>query len=167
MTIDPDLTVDESGPTAGLGPVLFAYDGSELAAFAIEQAAKELAPGREAIALCVWQPADVGFVLADEAHFDAGQASQVQAAAERVAAQGATLAQKAGFRSQSIVVEAGPTWKGIVETAAEHKASLIVLGSHRRRGLEKYLLGSVAAAVVAHSEASVLVVHQPSRAAGT
>jgi nucleotide-binding universal stress UspA family protein len=60
-----------------------------------------------------------------------------------------------------MAVQAGPTWKGIVDAAVERKASLIVLGSHRRRGLEKYFLGSVAAAVVAHSRASVLVVHQP------
>ncbi len=82
------------------GPVLFAYDGSELAAFAIEQAGRELATGREALVLCVWQPADVGFVLTAERRFDADQASQVQAAAEDVAARGATLAEKAGFRSQ-------------------------------------------------------------------
>jgi nucleotide-binding universal stress UspA family protein len=142
-------------------PVLFAYDGSELAGFAIEQAGRELASGREALVLCVWQPADVGFVLAGDRQFDAGQASQVQAAAEEVAASGAALAEKAGFRSQSMAVQAGPTWKGIVATAAERGVSLIVLGSHRRRGFDKYLLGSVAAAVVAHSKASVLVVHQP------
>lgn len=149
------------GDVAGSGPVLFAYDGSELATFAIEQAGRELAPGREALVLCVWQPADVGFVLANEQQFNADEASQVQAAAQEVAAHGATLADKAGFRSQSLAVQAGPTWKGIVATAVERKASLIVLGSHRRRGLEKYFLGSVAAAVVAHSQASVLVVHQP------
>jgi len=148
------------------GPVLFAYDGSELAAFGIAEAGKELAGGREALVLCVWQPADVGFVLTAGRQFDAGQASEVQRAAAEVAAHGATLAEKAGFRSQSMAVEAAPTWKGIVETAAERKVSLIVIGSHRRRGLEKYLLGSVAAAVVAHSEASVLVVHQPLWVAG-
>jgi nucleotide-binding universal stress UspA family protein len=161
------VAAPEDGEIAGSGPVLFAYDGSQLAAFAIGQAGKELASGREALVLCVWQPADVGFVLAGEPHFDADQASQVQGAAEAVAAHGATLADKAGFRAQSIAVQAGPTWRGIVETASAHKVSLIVLGSHRRRGLEKYLLGSVAAGVVAHSEASVLVVHQPSWAPET
>ena len=61
-----------------------------------------------------------------------------------------------------MAVEAAPTWKGIVETAEEHDASLIVLGSHRRSGLVGHLLGSVAAAVVTHSATSVLVVHQQS-----
>jgi nucleotide-binding universal stress UspA family protein len=58
-----------------------------------------------------------------------------------------------------VAVEAAPTWKGIVETAAERKASLIVLGSHRRSGLVGHLHGSLAAAVVTHSPFSVLIVH--------
>jgi nucleotide-binding universal stress UspA family protein len=152
----------ETSATAPTGPVLFAYDGSELAALAIEQAAKQLAAGRDALVLCVWQPADVGFVPTNERHFDANQASEVKRAAEETAAQGASLAEKAGFRSQSMAVQAAPTWKGIVQTAEEHQASLIVLGSHRRSGLVGHLLGSVAAAVVTHSASSVLVVHQRS-----
>jgi len=152
----------QAGSMTPTGPVLFAYDGSELAAFAIEQAARQLATGRDALVLCVWQPADVGFVPTSKRHFDADQASEVHRAAEETAAQGASLAEKAGFRSQSMAVEAAPTWKGIVETAELREASLIVLGSHRRSGLVGHLLGSVAAAVVAHSPSSVLVVHRRS-----
>ncbi len=143
-------------------PVLFAYDGSELAQLAIEQAADLLTPGRTALVLCVWQPADVGFVPVDDRHFDSQNATEVKEAAQRTAAHGAALAQQAGFRPQSIAVEAAPTWKGILETAEEHKASLIVLGSHRRSGLAGHLLGSVAAAVVSHSATSVLVVRRRS-----
>jgi nucleotide-binding universal stress UspA family protein len=150
----------DTGATAPAGPVLFAYDGSELAALAIEQAGQQLASGRDALVLCVWQPADVGFVPTSKRHFDANQASEVKSAAEETAAHGASLAEKAGFRAQSMAVKAAPTWKGIVETAEEHNASLIVLGSHRRRGLVGHLLGSVASAVVTHSASSVLVVHQ-------
>jgi nucleotide-binding universal stress UspA family protein len=144
------------------GPVLFAYDGSELAQLAIEQAGQQLTPGREALVLCVWQPADVGFVPVNDRHLDAQNASEVQEAAQETAAHGASLAEKAGFRSESMGVEAAPTWKGIVETAAERKASLIVLGSHRRSGVVGHLLGSVAAAVVRHSASSVLVVRKRS-----
>jgi nucleotide-binding universal stress UspA family protein len=150
----------ETGASAPTGPVLFAYDGSELATFAIEQAGLQLAPGQDALVVCVWQPADVGFVAPEDGHLDADKAPDVKRAAEAVAAQGAALAEKAGFRSQSLAVWAAPTWKGIVETAEERQASLIVLGSHRRRGIVGHLLGSVAAAVVSHAEGSVLVVHQ-------
>jgi nucleotide-binding universal stress UspA family protein len=141
------------------GPVLFAYDGSELAQLAIEQAGQQLASGRDALVLCVWQPADVGFVPVDDQHLDAQNATEVRSAAERTATHGASLAEQAGFRSQSMAVQAAPTWKGIVKTAEEHNASLIVLGSHRRRGVVGHLLGSVAAAVVTHSPSTVLVVH--------
>jgi nucleotide-binding universal stress UspA family protein len=151
----PQAAVTTSGD-----PVLFAYDGSELAAFAIEHSASQLAAGREALVLCVWQPADVGFTPAVERHLDADEAVEVRQAAEETAAHGAALAVKAGFRPQSLAVKAAPTWKGIVETAEQYQASLIVVGSHRRPGLAGHLLGSVAAAVVAHSAASVLVVHQ-------
>ena len=61
-----------------------------------------------------------------------------------------------------MAVEAAPTWTGIIEVAEKRGASLIVLGSHRRSGLVGHLLGSVAAAVAAHSTSSVLIVHQPS-----
>ena len=149
-----------SAESAVSGPVLFAYDGSELARLAIEEAGKERAPGRDALVLCVWQPADVGFVPVDDRHLDAQNATEVQEAAEQIAAQGAALAKTAGFRPQAMAVRAAPTWKGIVETAVEHEASVIVLGSHRRKGLMGHLLGSVAAAVVTHSTISVLVVHQ-------
>jgi nucleotide-binding universal stress UspA family protein len=147
---------------APLGPVLFAYDGCELATLAIEQAGRHLALGRDALVLCVWQPADVGFVPTGSRHFDAANATEVRKAAEETAAYGASLAAKAGFQPRSIAIEAAPTWKGIVEVAEQHQASLIVLGSHRRRGVVGHLLGSVAAAVVAHSASSVLVIHQRS-----
>lgn len=78
------------------GPVLFAYDGSELAELAIEQASQQLAPGRDALVLCVWQPADVGFIPVDGRHLDAQNASAVQKAAQQTAAHGASLAEKTG-----------------------------------------------------------------------
>ncbi|HEU0250179.1 MAG TPA: universal stress protein [Solirubrobacteraceae bacterium] len=144
------------------GPVLLAYDGCDLAGFAIEQAGLQLAPRREALVVCVWQTGDVGFLPVDGRHLKAAQATDVRAAAEETAARGASLAEKAGFRARSLALEAAPTWKGIVEVAERDDASLIVLGSHRRTGLAGHFLGSVAGAVVAHSERSVLVVHKRS-----
>jgi nucleotide-binding universal stress UspA family protein len=156
------MAMIEVGAMAPTRPVLFAYDGSALAGLAIEHAAREIATGRVALVLCVWQPADVGFQPITKHHFDADAANEVRRAAEETAAYGASLAEKEGFRAQSLAVEAAPTWRGIVETAEERHASLIVVGSHRRSGLVGHLLGSVAAAVVAHAASSVLVVHQGS-----
>ncbi len=154
------MSASEAGATAPTGPILFVYDGTALAGHAIELAAHELATARDAIVLCVWQPADVGFEPVNERHFDADAANEVRQAAEETAAYGASLALQAGFRAQSLTVEAAPTWKGIIQTAEEHQVSLIVLGAHRHKGLVGHLLGSVVSAVVSHASCSVLVVHQ-------
>jgi nucleotide-binding universal stress UspA family protein len=147
------------GTSARTGPVLFAFDGSELATFAIEEAARLLAPGRDALILCVWQPVDVGFIPTSRRHFDADKAPEVRRAAEETAAYGASLAAEAGFRATSVAVEGAPTWKGIVETVSAREASVVVVGSHRHSGLAGHLVGSVGAAVLAHSNVSVLLVH--------
>ena len=143
-----------------LGAVLFAYDGSELAKLAIEQAGRQLAHARDALVVCVWQPGDVGFVPTSGRHLNAAAADEVRHAAEETAEHGASLAQQAGFQPQSVAIEAAPTWKGIVEVAQERGASLIVFGSHRRSGLVGHLFGSVTDAVIAHTTISVLIVQQ-------
>ena len=163
MTVEPGTAeTAQRDVVVALGPVLFAYDGSELAALAIEQAGRQLATGRDALVVCVWQPADVGFSPVEGQHFDAADATEVHQAAEETAAYGASLAEQAGFRAQALAVEAAPTWKGIVQTASDRHASLIVIGSHRHRGLVGHMVGSVAAAVVAHAAPPVLLVHPPS-----
>lgn len=143
---------------ATTGPLLFAYDGSDRAASAIERASAQLPARRDALVVCVWQPVDVGFTPIGPEHFDADQATEVRRAAEQTAAHGASLAEAAGFAARSVAVEAAPTWKGIVDTAHEYNASVIVIGPHRRSGLLGHLQGSVAAAVVAHSSVPVLVI---------
>jgi nucleotide-binding universal stress UspA family protein len=148
-------------PNPARGPIVFAYDGSDLAKLAIDEAARQLAPGRAALVLTVWHPFDVGFVPVGGVRFDAAQISDVKRAAEQTAAEGASLARAAGFDARGAAVEAEPTWKGIVKVADEHDSSLIVLGSHGRTGLASVLIGSVAEAVAAHSRRSVLIIHRP------
>jgi nucleotide-binding universal stress UspA family protein len=156
-----DATQSTDAPCATPGPAIFAYDGSDLAAFAIEQAGLQLAPGREAIVVCVWQPADVGFVPVKGRELHAAAANEVKAAAEETAEQGAKLATAAGFKATALTVEAAPTWKGLVKVAKDHTCGLIVIGSHQRHGVLGHLSGSVAAATISHFESSVLVIHQP------
>jgi nucleotide-binding universal stress UspA family protein len=143
--------------------VVFGYDGSELAAFAINRAATQLATPQDALVVCVWQPADVGFMPVGGQHFDADKATEVRAAAEEVAAHGAKLAEQAGFSARGLAVEASPIWQGIVAAAEHEGASLVVLGAHRHGPLGR-LLGHVTPAVLTHFSSSVLVIHQPDQA---
>jgi nucleotide-binding universal stress UspA family protein len=68
----------------------------------------------------------------------------------------------AGFKAEPRVVESDVR-NGILDTAAEWKPDLIVLGSHGRRGIAKFLLGSVAEAVARHARCSVLIVRAPDK----
>jgi hypothetical protein len=100
MTTDTD--------NRAVGPVVFAYDGSELARLAIDEAGRQLGQGRDALVLTVWYPFDVGFVPAGAVRFDAAQISDVEKAAEQTAEEGASLAQAAGFNAHAAAVETAP-----------------------------------------------------------
>ncbi len=115
----------------------------------------------DALVLCVWQPADVGFIPSSQRHFDPASAAEVMEAAQETAEYGSSLAEKAGFHAKSLATQASPIWQGIIEVAEEHHASLIVLGCHQRGGLRGHLLGSVATAVSTHSRSPVLIVPDP------
>jgi nucleotide-binding universal stress UspA family protein len=54
----------------------------------------------------------------------------------------------------------------ILDTAQEWGADLIVVGSHGRRGLDRFLLGSVSEAVAIHAPCSVRVVRTPQHSKG-
>lgn len=158
--MSPEHALEGAGADSarpGSGPVVIAYDGSELARRGIEEAGRLLSPGRDALVVCVWQPFDVGFTPVDEVRFNAAQAPDVKTAAQHTAEAGAELAQDAGFRARGLEIEASPIWQGIVDVADEHDASVIVLGSHGRSGPARMLIGSVTAAVATHSRRTVLV----------
>jgi nucleotide-binding universal stress UspA family protein len=64
---------------------------------------------------------------------------------------------KAGYKVQTEVEEGDPKAK-IVEDAARWHADLIMLGSHGRTGLDRFLMGSVSDAVARHAPCSVHIV---------
>ena len=147
--------------TLGAGPVVFAYDGSDLAKLAIDEAGRQLAPGTGRARPHRLAPVRCRVRARRRTSNSTRRRSPTSSeAAEQTAAEGASLAQAAGFNARSAAAEAAPTWKGIVKVADEHDSSLIVLGSHGRTGLAGVLIGSVAEAVAAHSRRSVLIIHR-------
>jgi nucleotide-binding universal stress UspA family protein len=83
-----------------------------------------------------------------------------QALDERVAAAAA-----GGLRARS-VLKTGTPAPEIADTAGEHRADLIVIGTHGRTGLDRLIVGSVAERVVRLAPCPVLAVKpRPAREA--
>jgi nucleotide-binding universal stress UspA family protein len=66
-----------------------------------------------------------------------------------------------GFNVTSTLDEGDPKSR-IIDVASEWNADLIVLGSHGRKGLDRFLMGSVAESVARHANCSVEIVRLPS-----
>lgn len=95
--------------------------------------------------------------------FAYGQAQYLGAATAEAneALQSATqVLEAAGVTVKASIIEGHAIYRGILETASAIDADLIVLGSHGRRGLERLVLGSVAAQVLAHAHLPILVVRE-------
>jgi nucleotide-binding universal stress UspA family protein len=76
--------------------------------------------------------------------------------AERLVARAAQKLRDVGF---SVVtgVEVGDPKVVIIDSASQWAADLIMLGSHGRRGLDRFLMGSVSEAVARHAPCSVQI----------
>ena len=65
-----------------------------------------------------------------------------------------------GFEVELAVLEDHATARAICDYAETHAADLIVVGSHGRGGMERWLIGSVAERVVRHARVNVFVVRR-------
>jgi len=66
----------------------------------------------------------------------------------------------AGFKA-STAIEVGDIRESIIDSAAGWSADLIVVGSHGQRGIQRFLLGSVAEFVARHAKCCVEIVRTP------
>ena len=83
--------------------------------------------------------------------------SEGEEATERVA----DAAESAGVNCETIVTT-GTAYRSIRNYVDENEIDMIVMGTHGRKGLDRYLLGSVTERVVRTSDVPVLTVRQPS-----
>jgi nucleotide-binding universal stress UspA family protein len=144
-------------------PILLCYDGSSDAKEAVERAG-DLTGGGPAVVLYVWLPPSAlmlaGRIVAEDhplapaiEEFD----RKAREEAERVAAEGAEIASRAGFDATPLTRRASHVWRAIVEVADEHDARAVVVGSHGRSATTSAVLGSVSHGVVNHCPRHVLV----------
>lgn len=143
-------------------PILICYDGSDHAQRAIDAAADLLGP-RRAVVLDVGPPLTAAESLAVTTPVTPGAAFEGlnEDDARQRARAGADLAQRAGFAAEARAGLAAPTWEGIVDTADELDATVIVLGSRGLKGAREAFEGSVSHQVAEHAGRPVLIVPPP------
>lgn len=144
--------------------ILVATDGSDLASKALD-AALDLARlnGADLTVLTTTDPVissvgaggfgtiDAGPILARLEEAYAAQAADLLAEARH-------KIQDAGAKAETIHLPDHRPADGIILTARDKSADLIIMGSHGRRGLNRLLLGSQAAEVLSRSTIPVLII---------
>jgi nucleotide-binding universal stress UspA family protein len=68
----------------------------------------------------------------------------------------------AGFNVTTAIEQGNPKVV-IIDSATQWSPDLIIVGSHGRKGLDRFLMGSVSEAVARHARCSVQIVRVPSR----
>jgi nucleotide-binding universal stress UspA family protein len=109
--------------------------------------------------LHVLQPI-VSMALPEMAQGYAPEIEDQRKSAHELVARIAEELHKAGFKVDT-AVKIGDVRVGIIDCAAQWGADLIVVGSHGKKGVPGFLLGSVAESVARHARCSVEIVRSP------
>ena len=146
--------------------ILLAIDDSEFSKAATQAVIARIRPrGTQVRVLHVVEPPSL--LVTREMHDD--PAIDTAWKAELELKQAETLVANTGGMLRSIglkvstSVEQGDPKSTIVDAASKWHADLIVLGAHGRKGLARFLMGSVSEGVARHAPCSVEIVRIPSR----
>jgi nucleotide-binding universal stress UspA family protein len=142
------------------GKVLIAYDGSDESRRAIDVAAQVLG-ARPAVVVFVGpmddDVVDVQIAGGPGVGDYENLAIDEEGARER-AAEGVALARKAGFSAEPSSLLASPASTGIIDTANQMNASVIVVGSRGHNRLREDFEGSTSHDLAVHAGRPVLIV---------
>jgi nucleotide-binding universal stress UspA family protein len=144
--------------------LLLPIDDSPFSVAAVDEVARSLRPDKMDIHVLHVLELDRMVPVALDFARGAGYGADVQAhlqtarlEAERLVGDAATRLRREGFTVTTSVQEGDPRHV-IIDCASEHNCDCIILGSHGRRGVDRFLLGSVPDAVSRHAHCSVYVV---------
>ena len=153
------LVVRGAPPEAGFARVLIATDFSDAALAALRCALALAAPDAHIDVVHAWQypPGTWGRLAARSAAY-ASIRDAIVAQAEAAAAE---LARDPAAEGRALAVDLrqGAPAATIADAADHGHHDLIAVGTHGHQGVRRFLLGSVAEAVVRHAHCSVLVAH--------
>jgi nucleotide-binding universal stress UspA family protein len=138
--------------------ILVAVDGSEFSDAAIQDLILTRPTDAQVRVIHVIEPFPVIETWVYTPDWDKMLAEQ-RKDAEAFVAEAAQTLREAKFKVTTSI-EQGTPQSVIVDEAAKWPADLIVMGSHGRKGLERFLLGSVSEGIARHAPCSVLIVRK-------
>jgi nucleotide-binding universal stress UspA family protein len=147
------ITADETRPC--FERIVVGIDDS-LASDAAVQAVLEFPVALGPRVLCFCSVAGLDMAIGGRGYYDTAM-RVVRSEAEDVVEAALTAARAKGISAEGRVLE-GNTHDSLLAATRQHEADLIVVGSHGRRGLRRFFLGSVAESVVRTAPVPVLVV---------
>ncbi len=140
--------------------ILAPLDGSEFSEYSLEHV-KAVAKGcraKEVVLLRVIEPLlqteDLGGVTTEDWYRDAQ--SKARAETEKYVSQVADKLKKEGIAAKGIVV-LGKAADEILDYATKNQMDLIIMGTHGRSGVSRWVIGSVADKIIRHSPVPILV----------
>jgi nucleotide-binding universal stress UspA family protein len=143
--------------------ILLAIDNSKFSQMAVQSVvARTWSPGTEVKVLNVVEPPSLLLgreMTGNDPEFEAVWKA-LREQAKDVVTKAMDVLRKAGLSVTPALEEGDPKSK-IIDLAKQWNTDLIVLGSHGRKGLNRFLMGSVSEAVVRHAHCSVEIVRTP------
>jgi nucleotide-binding universal stress UspA family protein len=133
--------------------ILLAVDDSKFSEAAAQTVIRQFRPDQTDV--CVLHVVDL--VLPIPTSYAEGFRQESLKQGKELAGRVEQLLDKAGFKVKKAVEEGDPR-SAIVDYAATWGANLIVAGSHGRKGLDRFLMGSVAESIARHAHCSVMIV---------
>jgi universal stress protein A len=133
--------------------ILLAVDNSKFSEAAIQLVIQQVRP--EHAEVCILYVVDLQIPMPTSYAGDFRQVSLEQG--KDLVGRLERLLAQAGFKTQRVIEEGDPRTT-VVDYAKQWGANLIVVGSHGRKGLDRFLLGSVAEFVARHASCSVEIV---------
>ena len=141
--------------------ILVATDGSALSKKAVKHAiALAASTGAALVALKIVPRYPMSFFEGSATvTIDSIKAAESKWAEEAGAQLDSIVAEAAaaGVKAKSTVVKSDLIAESIIAAAKKHKADIVVMASHGRKGIKRILLGSEALAGLTHSEVPVLI----------
>lgn len=142
--------------------ILLAVDDSKYSELAAQAVVRQMRP--EGAEVCVFHVV-VPLLIIPYGYM--GQVETLEAAQQEKLKEGKELAERtaqqlrsAGFHAYAVTEEGEPK-TAILEKAAEWTADVIFMGSHGRKGIDRFLIGSASEAVLRHAHCSVEIVRIP------